>query len=160
VWGEVRQAILTGAQLPPDVFLDVAGHPTTDPSLANAVLAFGGHKGTALCIALELLVGVLAGTPVGTQIADEYETGAVVVAIRTDVDSSSNPVDSLRSDFARCRRTDGREGVYFPGATAGVRWNLADPKTEIAIERSVLNELERFAAGDRLDLDAADDRLN
>jgi len=43
--------------------LDPAGQPSTDPSaiLKGAQLAFGGHKGAALALMIELLVGPLIG---------------------------------------------------------------------------------------------------
>src|SRR5262249_359978 len=55
VWGEIRQAALEGRELPPNAFLDAEGKETREPDRVEAVLPFGGYKGSALCIAIELL---------------------------------------------------------------------------------------------------------
>ncbi|MEO9909395.1 MAG: Ldh family oxidoreductase, partial [Lentilitoribacter sp.] len=50
-----------GKALPEGVAIDAAGHPTTDAEAAmqGAMLTFGGYKGSALSIMIELLAGPL-----------------------------------------------------------------------------------------------------
>jgi LDH2 family malate/lactate/ureidoglycolate dehydrogenase len=64
---EVRER---GGALPPDVALDAAGEPTTDPAeaLAGMVLPSGGHRGSGLAIMWEVLSGVLAGGCMGPDV--------------------------------------------------------------------------------------------
>jgi len=59
--GEIELYKRAGKRLPEGVALDKDGRPTTDPQAAldGAMLTFGGHKGSALSIMIELLAGPL-----------------------------------------------------------------------------------------------------
>lgn len=61
--GEMQLRLRAGMPLPPGWALDAAGQPTTDPAaaLAGAQLPFGGYKGAALALMIELLAGALIG---------------------------------------------------------------------------------------------------
>ena len=64
-YGEVMRCEKACEQLPPGCALDAKGRPTRDPTAARkgALLPFGGHKGGALGLAVQLLTGVLTGGP-------------------------------------------------------------------------------------------------
>lgn len=59
--GEIELYKRAGKPLPEGVAIDKAGNPTTDPQAAldGAMLTFGGYKGSALSIMIELLAGPL-----------------------------------------------------------------------------------------------------
>ncbi|WP_170789922.1 Ldh family oxidoreductase [Ruegeria lacuscaerulensis] len=59
--GEIELYRRAGKPLPDGVALDKEGNPTTDPHAAmeGAMLTFGGYKGSALSIMIELLAGPL-----------------------------------------------------------------------------------------------------
>ncbi|HGM5581440.1 TPA: Ldh family oxidoreductase [Pseudomonas putida] len=62
--GDVQIAAREGEQLPPGVGVDAQGEPTTDPKAmldGGALLPFGGHKGSALSMMVELLAAGLTG---------------------------------------------------------------------------------------------------
>ncbi len=62
--GEVMIAAREGHSLPPGVGLDRSGQPTTDPQAivdGGVLLPFGGYKGSAIAMMIELLVGALIG---------------------------------------------------------------------------------------------------
>jgi delta1-piperideine-2-carboxylate reductase len=62
--GDVRVAAREGRSVPEGVGVDAKGSPTTDPSAileGGALLAFGGHKGTAIALMVELLCAALVG---------------------------------------------------------------------------------------------------
>ncbi|MFS0827189.1 Ldh family oxidoreductase [Pseudomonas phoenicis] len=62
--GDVQLAARAGQPLPPDVGVDAAGEPTTDAQAVlegGALLPFGGHKGSALSMMVELLAAALTG---------------------------------------------------------------------------------------------------
>jgi ureidoglycolate dehydrogenase (NAD+) len=71
-WNRVMNARREGHPLPPDVAVDAAGRPTTDPDAAIAVTPLGGagygHKGYALALMVDLLCGPLLGNPYGRHI--------------------------------------------------------------------------------------------
>ena len=59
--GEIELYKRAGKPLPEGVAIDKDGNPTTDPQAAldGAMLTFGGYKGSALSIMIELLAGPL-----------------------------------------------------------------------------------------------------
>jgi delta1-piperideine-2-carboxylate reductase len=81
------QAVLahrTGRELPVGVAYDTAGAPTVDPleALQGAFVNWGGHRGSGLGIAVQLL-GALAGSPVLP--GELRDFGFFVLAIRPDL---------------------------------------------------------------------------
>lgn len=63
--GEVQIAARDGQAVPPGAGIGPDGMPTTDPSriLQGAQLPFGGHKGSAIALMVELLAAGLIGQP-------------------------------------------------------------------------------------------------
>ena len=61
--GEVELHRIAGKPLPDGWALDADGEPTNDPvaALQGAMLPFGGHKGSAISMMIELLAGVMIG---------------------------------------------------------------------------------------------------
>ena len=61
--GEIMLHQRDGKTLPAGWAIDPEGNPTTDPdaALAGAQLPFGGHKGAAIAMMVELLAGALIG---------------------------------------------------------------------------------------------------
>ncbi|MGI9385537.1 MAG: Ldh family oxidoreductase [Methyloligellaceae bacterium] len=61
--GEVMIAARDGHELPPGIGIDAQGRATTDPAavLKGALLPFGGYKGAAIALMVELLSGALIG---------------------------------------------------------------------------------------------------
>lgn len=58
-YGLIRQAKERGARLPENAYVDKDGNPTTDPEVAHAVLPFGGFKGYAINLLIDVLSGGL-----------------------------------------------------------------------------------------------------
>lgn len=62
--GKIRQAAAKGQVLPDGWLLDGNGQPSTDPASLDdggAVPVFGGHKGLALSLMIELVAGAIGG---------------------------------------------------------------------------------------------------
>lgn len=61
--GEIELYLRAGKELPEGWAVDSDGEPTTDPQTAldGAMLTFGGHKGSAIAMMIELLAGPLIG---------------------------------------------------------------------------------------------------
>lgn len=61
--GEVMIAARDGHRIPEGVGIDENGKPSTDPDeiLKGAMLTFGGYKGSAIALMVELLAGSLVG---------------------------------------------------------------------------------------------------
>jgi delta1-piperideine-2-carboxylate reductase len=80
--GEIQVRLRDGLPIPEGWAVDAEGRPTTDPAaaLAGAQLPFGGAKGSALALMVELLAGPLLGEPLSVEAAahDRAGTGAPV----------------------------------------------------------------------------------
>lgn len=61
--GEIQLHLRDGKPLPSGWAIDAQGNPTTDPraALSGAQLPFGGYKGAAIALMIELLAGALIG---------------------------------------------------------------------------------------------------
>lgn len=66
----IRRHLQNNEPLPPDVAVDGAGQPITDPSqvATGALLPFGGAKGFGLSLMVEILASVLSGAGIADQI--------------------------------------------------------------------------------------------
>lgn len=58
-WGRIKQARERGEKLPENAYVDKEGNVTTDPNAATAVLPFGGFKGYAINLLIDVLSGAL-----------------------------------------------------------------------------------------------------
>jgi L-2-hydroxycarboxylate dehydrogenase (NAD+) len=77
--GKIHDYANRGAKLPEGWALDVDGNPTTDAVAAKAgsLAPFGGAKGYALGLALEVLVTSLAGSAIGANVAGTLDSERV-----------------------------------------------------------------------------------
>jgi delta1-piperideine-2-carboxylate reductase len=104
IHAEVTLARRLGHDLPDNVAFDRDGRPTRDPvaALAGAFATWGGHKGSGLGIAVQLL-GILAGSPaIPPELAG---FGYIIVAMRPDL---MGPAETFRenvSAFAKAVRS-------------------------------------------------------
>jgi delta1-piperideine-2-carboxylate reductase len=104
IHAEVTLAKRLGNDLPENVAFDRDGSPTVDPAaaLAGAFAAWGGHKGSGLAIAVQLL-GILAGSPA---IPGELAGfGYLIVAMRPDLMGSAETFRRNVSAFADAVRS-------------------------------------------------------
>ena len=77
--GDVQIARREGRQLPPGIGVDRNGDPTTDPAMVldgGALLPFGGHKGSAIAMMMEILGAALAGGDYSFEIDWSQHPGA------------------------------------------------------------------------------------
>jgi LDH2 family malate/lactate/ureidoglycolate dehydrogenase len=85
--GRIKLAELAGEAIPAGWALDAAGRATTDPAaaLAGALLPAGGHKGSGLALAIEVLTGVLSGGDLGPELINASLTGSAASGSATKV---------------------------------------------------------------------------
>jgi uncharacterized oxidoreductase len=123
--GKIRQLLLQGAPAPPGWLVDAAGHDTTDPACLftepkGALLPFGGHKGYALSLAVEVLTGILSGSGFSRPAPGPEEmTGLVLLALNPDwfmpAEEFRRQVDQLIDYVKSSRPRPGTPAVLVPG---------------------------------------------
>ena len=71
-FGRIRQALHRGEVIPNGWAVAPDGSATTDPAVAvkGALLPFGGAKGSALALLVEMLAGVLTGAAIGPSVGN------------------------------------------------------------------------------------------
>jgi LDH2 family malate/lactate/ureidoglycolate dehydrogenase len=118
--GKVQVARAKGAQLPPGVLLDKNGKPSTNPEdLYNGgmLLPFGGHKGYALAMVVELLGAAL--TPGERYNRDGRTGGAVIIAVDAatfrPLAEFEKSADATLTRIKAIPPAPGFSGVLLPG---------------------------------------------
>lgn len=156
-FGRIRVAERERTAIPEGWAVDKDGNPTTDPDLAvkGSLIPFGGPKGSALALLVEVLAGVLGGGNFGTDVgnpnhdrkgrADVGHTFiAIDVAALMPVDEFAGRVDRLAGMVTAARPMAGFDAVRFPGqGTAERRRKSAErgiemPPSAIAALRAAL----------------------
>lgn len=166
VWGEIRQASLEGRGLPTGPFLDTAGEVTSDPSLVNAVRAFGGVKGWALNLAIEIIAGILSGGRAGLDVETEFDCGAVLIAIdprAAGADASSFPdqVEALLASVRSSRPEHPDTPVRAPGDRGRSAINIADrAASSLELPETTIEMMKRMAAGEKIAELASNPKFN
>lgn len=119
--GKLRVARAKGAKVPDGWIVDAVGRPTNDPEdfyAGGMLLPFGGHKGFALAMVVELLSIALTGADTTTDERGRLN-GAVFLAIDP---AAVRPLDEFRAAAGRiaARMSEvppapGSDGVVIPG---------------------------------------------
>lgn len=158
--GKIILAAKRGETIPEGWALDPEGRPTTDAeaALAGAVLPFGGPKGSAIALIIDVLSGVLSGANFGRHIPDLYDNlaerqdlGHFFLAVEVErfirYDTFTARVDQLIEGLKACPPAVGHAEVLLPGEiearTEAERQRRGIPVTGEIIDRLVAvgNEL-------------------
>jgi len=118
-----------GVALTPGWAVDAAGRPTVDPAAAigGAIAPFGGSKGYALGLAIELLVALLSGTAMGRDVAGTLDAehvcnkGDVFMCldpVRFGVDDVAARAGAYLRQLRESPAQEGTAGVLIPGDRA------------------------------------------
>jgi ureidoglycolate dehydrogenase (NAD+) len=126
-YGKILDARILGKPIPADWGVDDTGRPTTDPNQIAALLPFGGPKGYGLSMVVDILSGILTGSPFGPYVPQMYakdltitrKLGHLVLAINpakfTIVDSFLQNMDQMIKDLHQMKPAPGFQEVLLPG---------------------------------------------
>ena len=129
-WGEVKIAQDIGTKkLPAHSFLDYKGNITTDPYKAYSALPFGGYKGFAIGLLMEVLSGSLVGGGVGLKKNGVDNThygtawrGTLFVAIDpskfVNLNKFKRENSQLVKELKHSRKRPGVKEILMPGELA------------------------------------------
>ncbi|WP_108816636.1 Ldh family oxidoreductase [Loktanella sp. Alg231-35] len=119
--GEVMIAARDGKDVPEGVGLDTDGQPTTDPAkvLEGVMLPFGGHKGSAIALIVELLAAGLIGESFSVEAKERDNAdggpprgGMFMMAINPDMFGDES-WDAHSNTFLT--KLENLDGVRLPG---------------------------------------------
>ncbi|BCG97205.1 lactate dehydrogenase [Mesorhizobium sp. 131-2-1] len=147
--GDVQLSAREGRSLPPGVGVDSYGEPTTDPNKilnGGALVPFGGHKGSAISLMVELMVAGLTGGKFSSEVdwsahpgAQTPHTGQIIIGIDPTSSSAPGAFPDRSGRFVEMLRDAGMES--YPGMR---RWRIRS-KTHISISSAVLERLTKDA---------------
>jgi LDH2 family malate/lactate/ureidoglycolate dehydrogenase len=143
-WGDVALARAKGEPLAEGMAIDRQGRPTTDPDAAldGAFLAWGGHRGSGLALAVQLL-GMLAGSaPV---IHDVSNYGLFFLVVDPDMLMPGGEykarVSELRRTIESNRPMPGGGAVRVPGDGSLARRKRALEAGVVTIDERVYRQI-------------------
>jgi len=121
---KIRIALRQAKKLPPNVLLDKLGRPTTEPKdymEGGVLLPFGGHKGYALMLVIEILASAFIGGPISKEIIDHSSTqgGFLVAAIKPtlfrDYEEYTRDLKRIIYEIKNCKTMEGFSEILLPG---------------------------------------------
>ncbi len=118
--GEVMMAARDGHDVADGAGIDIDGNPTTDPAkiLEGAQLPFGGYKGAALALMVDLIAGPMIGekTSLGIEATDDGNGpalgGQTIFAFNPEMFGGVDAIDQGEALFADLKSDP---GVRLPG---------------------------------------------
>ena len=126
--GKIILASQRGETIPQGWALDTDGRPTTDAdaALAGVVLPFGGAKGSAIALLVDLFAAVLTGATFGTDLPDFYgdltrkgDLGAFILAVEPGrflpAETFLDRVGRYIAMIEACPPAEGFDHVMLPG---------------------------------------------
>lgn len=162
-YGKIIAAAGEGDSIPMTWAVDSQGRPTSDPAAAldGALLPFGGHKGSGLSIAVELLASSVVGARASHEMTDiwidpssQMGTGHLIIAFRPLVPAAEaqrraqDVLDRIRSSAT----ADGHERVLAPGDLEAERSQKAQLHG-IQLPDGVVAALRELAESLNIDVD-------
>lgn len=126
--GKIILAAERGEPIPKGWAIDKHGSPTTNAqeALAGSVLPFGGPKGYALSLMIDIMAGALTGAGFGPRINSLYDNfdepqnvGAFFQLIDlshfTDPATFQARIDRMIEEIKSSRKAEGTEELFLPG---------------------------------------------
>ncbi len=140
-YGRIRQAKENGEQLPDNAYVDKDGNITTDPNVAYAVLPFGGFKGYAINLLIDVLSGALvrgkSGLDMPVESPDRY-IGTLIIVIDPaafgDIEDFKDATTKLANDILAVPPIDPDKPVKVPGFRGSKRLEEVDELGLVEIE--------------------------
>ena len=123
--GKLDLAKDKGISIPSDWALDINGQPTTDPHLWNALMPFGGAKGSGLALMFECLSSIMVGMPLLHPPESEKDKiklgmqnsfiGAINISTFTDLNGYRENIDRLIAGIKALPKSNGTDEIFVPG---------------------------------------------
>ncbi|MER6617796.1 Ldh family oxidoreductase [Streptomyces xantholiticus] len=149
--GVLWEARRGAAQLPAESFVDLDGDFTVDPHLAESAMVFGGHKGFAVSLLIQIMTGSLFGFPMGPGVESTWTTGYAFIAIDPSFGGELNDFPNNNSRLVEVMEGVGtRDSQPFriPGSRSRAHVRKVTALGKLDIPDSVYRRLMARAAGD------------
>jgi L-2-hydroxycarboxylate dehydrogenase (NAD+) len=138
-YGRIKQAKEGGEKLPDNAYVDNEGNITTDPEVAYAVLPFGGFKGYAINLLIDVLSGSLVRGKSGLDqpLDSQRYIGTFIIVIDPaafgDISDFKDSTTKLAEDILLVEPIDPKQPVRVPGFRGSERRKNFEASGEIEI---------------------------
>jgi len=145
-YGRIRQAKENGEKLPENAYVDKEGNLTTDPNVAYAILPFGGFKGFAINLLIDVLSGALVRGKCGLDqpLDSQRYIGTLIIVIDPaafgEIKDFKDATTKLMDDILAVPPTDPSKPVKVPGLRGSKRLEDFKQQGTIEIEDSEWNK--------------------
>jgi uncharacterized oxidoreductase len=157
VWaeGKLRVKYNRGEPAPPGIMLDGHGQPSTDPreyytEPPGSLLTAGNHKGYGLCLAIEILGGILSGTGAASGEPAIFANGTLMICLDParflPVADFQAQVDALFQWVRATPLAAGSKEILIPGEPEA-RTAAERDATGIAIEEETWRQIQACLPG-------------
>lgn len=154
--GKVTLAAKEGRSIPLGWAIDENGLGTTDPKKAKCMMPFGGAKGFAIGLIIEILSSGLSGSATGMTMGGFYDfsgstqncgyfLGALDISKIVDVDVFKNRVDTILTQVKSTEKADGCQEIFIPGEIEQRKYAAA-LENGIEISDAVSAELQELSS--------------
>lgn len=151
-WYGIHLAQAEGKPIPAGVAYDSDGGDTTDPAaaLAGAIKAFGGYKGAALALIVEVLTRPLVGAS-RNEAGVKLDWGNLVFAIdpellADDLASFQAGVSDLLARMKGLKRLPGSDEILAPGERGDRVYERVMAAGEIELDERIWRDLRAVGA--------------
>jgi len=151
-WFGILEAKLAGKSIPEGVAFDRDGNPTTDAAAAleGAIRPFGGYKGAALSLIVEVLTGPLVGAAFAGLGDYKHNWGCLVMAINPELlidrETFLADVARLTERVKSAKALPGVDDILIPGERGDHVLEAALQTGTIEIEDNLWGALQEVAA--------------
>ncbi|MGE4283172.1 MAG: Ldh family oxidoreductase [Clostridia bacterium] len=157
--GKVNLAEKLGKSIPDNWIVDKNGNPTTNPAdvLEGALLPFGGPKGYAIGLIIDILCSTLSGAKNSRQIGSFFSSkdpesfqnvgffmGVIDISKFVDLDLFKERIDAMFDEFKACPPAPGFSEVMIPGEIEQNSFNK-NLKEDIELSEPIVKELMGLA---------------
>ncbi len=156
--GKIRLAAQRGDPIPEGLALNSDGRPTTDAMEAfkGVCLPFGGHKGAALSMLMDVLGGVFTGAAFAGDVVNPHldfsapqNAGHFLMAIKPDLfmpmAEYKARMDTLVERAKACPRAEGFDEILIPGEPEA-REHARRARDGIPLSTDIVDNLNKEAA--------------
>lgn len=139
-WGRIRQAKERRTNLPENAYIDADGNLTTDPNLVAAILPFGGFKGYAINVLVEVLSGALVRGKSGLEQPSDSQRyiGTLMIVIDPssfgDIKDFKDQTSKLVQDLLSVPPVNPKMPVKVPGIRGSKRMEEFKKNGELEID--------------------------
>jgi len=152
--GKVTLAKKEGRSIPDNWGVDIEGRPTTDPNKVYAMLPFGGAKGYAISLIIEILCSCLSGALNGQNMGSFYDytrtqqsgffLGAINIGSIMPLDVFKDGVDELFDSIKNSPKAPDVSEIMIPGEIELNKYECA-LKEGIRLSETVVKELKALS---------------